>query len=78
VNSSVDVGPFEMSPTTLQRIFWPVYATRGRNAPGWIAGWMNSETDYFVFAVLSEESVKVPRVVTFIDSRLTPLDKGAR
>jgi len=61
-----------MSPTVLQRIFWPVYATRGRDAPGWIAGWMNSENDYFVFAVLSQESVKVTPELSFamIESHL--------
>jgi len=60
-NSFEDGAVSNMSPAILQRIFWPVYATRGRNAPGWIAGWMNSENDYFVFAILSEESVKVTR-----------------
>jgi len=32
---------------------------KGRDTPGWVVGWMNSGTDYFVFAVLDEESVKV-------------------
>jgi hypothetical protein len=57
-----------MSPTTLQRVFWPLYATKGRNAPGWIAGWMNSENDFFVFAILGEESVKVSNTVIPIDN----------
>jgi len=44
---------------SLRRIFWPVNSTKGRDTPGWVVGWMNSANDYFVFAVLDEESVKV-------------------
>jgi len=36
-----------------------VNATKGRDTPGWVVGWMNSTNDYFVFAILDEESVKV-------------------
>ena len=50
-----------MSSASLKRVFWPVNAARGRNSPGWVVGWMNSSNDYFVFAVLNEESVKVPK-----------------
>lgn len=52
-----------MSSTKLRRVFWPVTAARGRNAPGWIVGWMNSDNDYFVFAILNEESIKVQKAV---------------
>jgi hypothetical protein len=45
--------------SALKRVFWPVNATKGRTSPGWVIGWQNSENDYFVFAVLNEESVKV-------------------
>ena len=43
----------------LRRVFWPVNATEGRTCPGWVVGWKNSPNDYFVFAVLNEDSVKV-------------------
>jgi len=48
-----------MGPSVLKRIYWPVNAARGRDAPGWVVGWLNSENDYFVFAVLPEGSIKV-------------------
>jgi hypothetical protein len=48
-----------MTSTALRRIFWPINAAKGRTTPGWVVGWPNSDCDYFVFAVLDEESVKV-------------------
>jgi hypothetical protein len=51
-----------MSGTALRRIFWPVNSTKGRDTPGWVVGWMNSANDYFVFAILDEESVKVTSI----------------
>lgn len=48
-----------MSSLCLRRVFWPINAAKGRDAPGWVIGWMNSNNDYFVFAILNEESVKV-------------------
>jgi beta-lactamase class D len=48
-----------MGSPELRRLFWPVNAAKGRISPGWIVGWKNSENDFFVFAVLNEESVKV-------------------
>lgn len=62
-NSCEGEAVSEMSSTTLRRVFWPVTAARGRNAPGWIVGWMNSDNDYFVFAILDEESIKVQKQV---------------
>lgn len=53
-----------MSSTMLRRVFWPVTAARGRSTPGWIVGWMNSDNDYFVFAILNEESIKVLKGVS--------------
>jgi beta-lactamase class D len=51
-----------MSSTALRRVFWPLTAARDRSSPGWIVGWMNSDNDYFVFAILNEESIKVNKV----------------
>ena len=45
--------------SALRRVYWPVNATKARTSPGWVVGWLNSETDYFVFSVVNEESVKV-------------------
>jgi len=45
--------------STLRRIYWPINATKGRKSPGWVVGWSNTENDYFVFAVVNAESVKV-------------------
>lgn len=58
-NSYGEGEVFEMAPLGLKRIYWPVNAARGRDAPGWVVGWLNSENDYFVIAVLPEGSVKV-------------------
>ena len=44
---------------------------REESTPGWVVGWMNSNCDYFVFAVLEEESVKVVYSAHLcLDSRL--------
>jgi beta-lactamase class D len=51
-----------MSSTALRRVFWPLTAAKDRSSPGWIVGWMNSDNDYFVFAILNEESIKVNKV----------------
>jgi hypothetical protein len=59
-----------MVASAVRRVFWPVNATKGRESAGWVVGWMNSENDYFVFAVLNEDSIKVDAVIQ-IDSRLT-------
>jgi hypothetical protein len=59
-----------MVASTVRRIFWPVNAAKGRESAGWVVGWMNSENDYFVFAVLNEDSIKVNAVIE-TDSRLT-------
>ena len=55
-----------MTSTNLRRIFWPINAAKGRVTPGWVVGWMNSNNDYFIFAVLNEKSVKVP--LSYYDS----------